>query len=229
MMDTSPGASAVDADGPLTFAVPKGRLHDDIRGLFNECGMPFQFENRRLVAEDQTGSVRFMLVKNGDLPVYVHHGIAGLGVCGDDVLYESGFDFVRLMSFPFGGTRMCLAARRDHDPAGDHGRLTVATKFTRFARDFFHNRGIPVEVIKLGGSVELAPVLGLAPYIVDLVETGSTLVANDLVVTEELAKISVHLIANPAYYKYHYAAVNRLVEQLHGTHAAQGAAPRSER
>ena len=228
MSNESSTETTVQPSNPLTFAVPKGRLHDDIRALFAERNMPFEFENRKLVTDDQTGSVRFMLVKNSDLPVYVHHGIAGLGVCGDDVLYESGFDFVRLLTFPFGGTRMCLAARRDHDPSRDRGRLTVATKFTRFARDFFHNRGIPVEVIKLGGSVELAPVLGLAPYIVDLVETGSTLVANDLAVTEELTQISVHLIANPAYYKFHYAAVNHLVDLLREEPTNHSTSQRSE-
>ncbi|TVR30186.1 MAG: ATP phosphoribosyltransferase [Spirochaetaceae bacterium] len=199
---------------PLTIALPKGRLHDRIHELFARCGLAFEFESRKLVAEDREGSVRLMLVKNSDVPVYVNHGIAGLGVCGDDVLYESGFDYFRLMTLPFGSTRMCLAGRRDHDPQQDHGRLKVATKFTRFAHDFFHQRGIPVEVIKLGGSVELAPLLGLAPYIVDLVETGSTLTANDLVVNEELTQIQVHLISNPAYYKFHYAQVNALVRRL---------------
>ncbi|TVQ41271.1 MAG: ATP phosphoribosyltransferase [Spirochaetaceae bacterium] len=207
---------------PLTIAVPKGRLHDQVRELFERCGLAFDFAARKLVAEDRGGMVRLMLVKNSDVPVYVNHGIAGLGVCGDDVLYETAFDCFRLLTFPFGGTRMCLAARRDHDPNQDHGRLRVATKFTRFAHDFFHQRGIPVEVIRLGGSVELAPVLGLAPYIVDLVETGSTLAANDLVVTEELERISVHLIANPAYYKFRYAQVDRLVQRLEPCIVAQG-------
>ncbi len=211
---------------PLTIALPKGRLHDQIRELFARCGLAFKFESRKLVAEDREGSVRLMLVKNSDVPVYVNHGIAGLGVCGDDVLYESGFDYFRLLTFPFGGTRMCLAGRRDHDPQQDHGRLKVATKFTRFAHDFFHQRGIPVEVIKLGGSVELAPLLGLAPYIVDLVETGSTLTANDLVVNEELTQIQVHLISNPAYYKFHYAQVNALVRRLQN-HDSQGDADES--
>lgn len=204
---------------PLTIAVPKGRLHDDARALFAERGLRFSFEKRKLVAEDGSGRIRLMLVKNSDVPVYVNHGIAGLGICGDDVLYEHGLDYFRLMTLPFGSTRMCLAGRRDHNPDQDHGRLRVATKFTRFAHDFFHARGIPVEVIRLGGSVELAPVLGLAPYIVDLVETGSTLEANDLVVTEELAQISVQLIANPAYYKFRYERIDELIRILAGTAA----------
>jgi ATP phosphoribosyltransferase len=171
-------------------------------------------EKRKLVAYDTEGLLKIILVKNSDLPVYVNHGIAGLGICGADVIYESGQSFFTLHEFDYGSTTMCLATRRDHDPQKDRGHMTVATKFTRYARDYFHRQGIPVEVIKLNGSVELAPVLGLAPYIVDLVETGSTLKANDLVVRDELERINVHLIANPAYYKFHYRRVNDFLKRL---------------
>jgi ATP phosphoribosyltransferase len=109
---------------------------------------------------------------------------------------------------------MCLAGKRGCSPRGDEKSLTVATKFTRFTRDFYHTQGKAVQIIKLNGSVELAPVLGLAPYIVDLVETGSTLTANDLEVFETLKEIKVHLVANPAYYKLHYDRINRMVELL---------------
>jgi ATP phosphoribosyltransferase len=198
----------------LTLAIPKGRLETRVVSLLSTCGFAVSFEDRRLVTEDRVGQLRCLLVKNSDLPTYVHHGIAGLGVCGSDVIYESAHQFVELLRFPFGGTRMCLAGRHDNQMPPAHGTIRVATKFPRFARDFFHARGIPVDLIKLDGSVELAPVLGLAPYIVDLVETGSTLEANGLAVIDELAEVHVALIANTAFYKYHHQQIDRLVDRL---------------
>ncbi|MFP4429659.1 MAG: ATP phosphoribosyltransferase [Spirochaetota bacterium] len=206
---------------PLSIALPKGRLLDSITEAFRNVSIDVSFDNRKLVSEDTSQGLEFFLVKNSDLPVYVNFGIAGLGICGEDVLYESSFPLVRLATFPFGSTRMCLAHRADHDPSADVGTLSVATKFIRFARDYFHRLGIPVQVIRLNGSVELAPVLGLCPYIVDLVETGSTLKANNLVVAKELAVMQVHLVANPAYYKFHYKRVNDFVRRLLDNHIAE--------
>ncbi len=200
---------------PLTLALPKGRLQEHSEAYLAERGYTITFESRKLVATDESGTIRIMLVKNSDLPTYVHHGIAGLGVCGTDVIYESGYEFFTLMQMPFGSTRMCLAAPEDLDPASYTGRLRVATKFTRFARDYFQQNGIAAEVVRLGGSVELAPVLGLAPYIVDLVETGNTLRAHQLEVVKELTRVDVVLVANPAYYKFHYRSIDSLVDTLH--------------
>jgi ATP phosphoribosyltransferase len=195
-------------EAPLTLALPKGRLFDRVLEHLEARGLKVRPQNRELVVTDAKGTLKIFLVKNSDLPVYVSHGIAGLGVCGSDVLYEAGSVFFELLEFPFGGTKMCLAAREDQARDTTITRLKVATKFPVFTRNFFHLRGIPVEIIKLHGSVELAPVLGLAPYIVDLVETGSTLKANKLRIVEELEDIKVKLIANPAYYKVHYKAVD---------------------
>lgn len=210
----------------LTFALPKGRLEEQTQEYFTARGLEFAFKNRKLVATDSRGLMDIMLVKNADLPTYVHHGIAGLGVCGEDMLYESGHSFQRLLELPFGSTRMCLASRKElalaisdrkdwHQAIPDR-QMRIATKFTRFTADYFHSLGIPVDLIKLNGSVELAPVLGLAPFIVDIVETGSTLRANDLEVVQPLAEIKVWLVANPAYYKLHYQEVDRLVDILSG-------------
>jgi ATP phosphoribosyltransferase len=192
---------------PLTLALPKGRLFDEIGSRFARYGIGFTFEKRKLVARDEAGILEIFLVKNSDLPTYVRHGIAGLGVCGTDVLYESGYRFFRLKSFDFGGTTMCIAGKKGVPFSLDKRGLSVATKFTRFTQDYFHKRGIPVEIIKLNGSVELAPVLGLAPYIVDLVETGNTLKANNLEVKQKLEDIEVQLIANPSYYKLHHQKI----------------------
>ncbi len=199
---------------PLSFALPKGRLMEQSRELLHSMGIDFSFDDRRLVADDATGGFRFFLVKNSDLPTYVNHGIAGLGVCGSDVIYESGCDFYKLHTFGFGGTKMCLAGLRDAHNNGNDAALKISTKFTRFTRDYYHRHNKPVEVIKLNGSVELGPVLGLSPYIVDLVETGNTLKANNLEVIRELEDIKVHLIVNPSYYKLNYKRINKFVEDI---------------
>lgn len=200
---------------PLTLALPKGRLFDQVQEHFASRGIPFSFGKRKLVAEDEKGRLRIMLVKNSDLPTYVHHGIAGLGICGDDVVYETGLPFLKLLPFSFGGTKICLAGHQEGPGEPTPGRpITVATKFTGFTRDYYHQRGTPVKIIKLNGSVELAPLLGLAPYIVDLVETGNTLKANNLEVIKALKEIKVHLIANPAYYKLNFERINALMEEI---------------
>ena len=199
----------------LKLALPKGRLFDQTVEYLRERGMEFTFRKRELVATDVEHNIQLMMVKNSDLPVYVHHGIAGLGVCGSDVIYESGHSFFDLFTFPFGQTKICLAGREEEAlPEAAREGVTVATKFTRFTRDFFHDRGVPVEIIKLNGSVELAPVLGLAPFIVDLVETGSTLKAHSLTVLEELATTEVKLIANRPYYKYHFRRIEALLREI---------------
>jgi ATP phosphoribosyltransferase len=202
----------------ISIAIPKGRLQKKTEALFHASKMPFEFTSRELTAENPEAGIRAILVKNSDLVTYVSHGIAGIGIGGDDLLQESDARFFKLLPLPFGSTKMCLAAKAEGNAERqfhhDGGHITVATKFTEFTRNHFHGRGIPVQIIKLNGSVELAPLLGLAPYIVDLVETGDTLRENNLVVLEELATTRVHLVANRAYYKIHYRAINRMVENL---------------
>lgn len=203
-----------NSSGPISLAVPKGRLLDRITGILERGGIKIAAEDRKLTATDEDETLRLFFVKNSDLPTYVNFGIAGLGICGDDVLYESSCHFYRLHTFSFGSTNMCLAGRKDAPSTEDPRHMSIATKFPRFATDYYHARGIPVRIIKLNGSVELAPVLGLSPFIVDLVETGETLEANNLEIIEILKKISVHLVANPAYYKLHYKRINQIVDVL---------------
>jgi ATP phosphoribosyltransferase len=207
---------------PLTIALPKGRLLDNILERFQERDLQFRFKDRKLITESEDGSLRGFLVKNSDLPTYVHHNIAGLGICGEDVLYESGFNFFKLITFDFGRTKMSIAGVQSRASSTENKgeewhpptEITVATKFPAFTRDYFHTLGIPVHIIKLNGSVELAPLLGLAPYIVDLVETGNTLKANKLEIKKDLKPIDVYMIANPAYYKINYREINNLIERL---------------
>ncbi len=200
-------------NGPLTIAIPKGRLFDDVMTHLASRGMDIAFGSRQLSALDSTGRIEVYKVKNHDLPAYVHHGIAGLGICGDDTVAESGLSFTRIMSLPFGGTRLCVAAPEGSPPPEKiGGPVTIATSYVRMAREWFHKRGIPVKIIKLAGSVELAPALGLAPYIVDLVETGSTLKANGLEVVTHMSDIKVRLIANTAYFKLRYREIGELAD-----------------
>lgn len=201
----------------LTLALPKGRLLEQVTEYMAERGIHISFASRQLTAGDSDGRLTVYKVKNHDLPTYVHHGIAGLGIAGDDTVAESGHSFIRVMTLPFGSTELCAAAPKGCVPPEQAGgAVTVATSYVRMTREWFARQGIPVRIIRLGGSVELAPVLGLAPYITDLVETGSTLAANGLEVVTRLAKIRVRLIANPAYYKLHYREIEELKSVLEG-------------
>ncbi len=201
----------------LTIALPKGRLADDAADLLASAGFRLEWGDRQLVAETPDGRLRALLVKNSDLAEYVAHGVAALGICGDDVLAESGHELVRLLALPFGGTRMSVCGYPEPDLQSllaSGNELRIATKFVRFTRAWLDSVGTEATVIRLGGSVELAPVLGLAPLTVDLVETGNTLRAHSLVEHRTLAEIRVHLIANPALYKYHHSAVEELLDSI---------------
>ncbi len=204
----------IDEKSLLTIAIPKGRLEEKTVKLFGEAGINFKFEERKLVAYSFDKSIKFLLVKNSDLPTYVSHGIAGLGISGDDVITESGETFYRLFTFDFGKTDICIASKKGEIHPFERNHLSVATKFPVFTGNYFNGKGIPVQIIKLNGSVELAPLLGLAPYIVDLVETGTTLRAHNLIVQEKLAVTQVHLIANPGYYKIHYKRIENLINAI---------------
>ncbi|GAB6091139.1 ATP phosphoribosyltransferase [Spirochaeta dissipatitropha] len=198
---------------PISLALPKGRLTEQVQEHLSLSGIEINFDKRKLLAQDSQNKIKVMLVKNSDLTTYVHHGIAGIGVCGDDVIIESGHKLIKLHTFSFGATKMCLAAHEDTpEPQGEP--ICIATSYVEFVRQYFSEKGQEIKIIRLNGSVELAPILGLAPYIVDLVETGSTLKANNLKVVQELAPIRVHLVANPSYYKVHYREIESLIQSI---------------
>ena len=198
---------------PLTIAIPKGRLMNSVVAHLADRGMSINFGSRQLSTIDSSGRLEVYKVKNHDIPTYVHHGIAGLGIMGDDTMAESGFSFIRVMALPFGSTTLCIAGPKGSaSPDTLGGCVTVATSYVRMTREWFHRRGIQVKVIRLDGSVELTPALGLAPYIVDLVETGGTLAANGLEVLHKMKDISVRLIANPAYFKLWYKEIEELAD-----------------
>jgi ATP phosphoribosyltransferase len=203
----------------VTVALPKGRLQDQALEVFARAGVrvdPAELASRRLWLDDQRGRVRFVLVKPADVPTYVEYGTADVGVCGGDVLLESGADVHAPLDLRLGRCRLVVAGRRDEPRDGLDARATarVATKYPRVTTRWYHARGLPVEVIGLSGSIELAPVLGLADRIVDIVETGRTLEENGLEVKETLERCSARLVVNRAAWQLRGPALRALVEAL---------------
>jgi ATP phosphoribosyltransferase len=200
----------------LTIAVAKGRLQTDALALLDRAGAGLPSEvlsSRRLAMEDESGRYRFILVKPADVPVYVEHGIADCGVVGRDVLMESGTDLLQPLTLGIGRCRIVVAALAGVS-LSSFGMLRVATKYPRIAAAHFGARGRPVEIIELSGSVELAPVLGLADCIVDLVETGGTLRENGLKETEEIGKSTGRLVVNRASYQLKAKPIASLIAAL---------------
>jgi ATP phosphoribosyltransferase len=204
---------------PLTIAVAKGRMQDQALELLARAGVCVGEEaraSRRLAVEDLSGCYRFVFVKPADVPVYVEHGIADCGVVGRDVLLESGADLLQPLDLRIARCLIAIAApdatRAELLMSG--GALRVATKYPRIAAAHFGARGVPVEIIELSGSVELAPVLGLADCIVDLVETGRTLRENGLSVIEEITESTGRLVVNRASYQLKAKSVARLINAL---------------
>ena len=201
----------------LTLALAKGRLQDETLTRLAAGGFHFPreaLEGRKLLIADSSDRLSVLLVKPADVPVYVEYGVADVGVCGSDVLAESGADVHEPLDLGFGRCRLVVAAR-DGASGYDHvSTLRVATKYPRISGEYFRHRGVPVELVVLSGSVELAPLTALAERIVDLVETGRTLAENGLVVTDVIAEISARLIVNRASYQLKRAEVAGLVDLL---------------
>ncbi len=182
----------------LTLALSKGRLLTGAEDRFVKAGLPFPpKDTRRLIVEE--GGLRFLFVKDMDVQIYVEYGVADAGICGSDVLLEAGSDVLVPLDLDYGRCRMVIAAPTSSG-FGEFWPTTlrVATKYPGVARGFFEARGLAVEIVKLQGSVEIAPGLGLADCIVDMVETGRTLRENGLEVVEEIARTSARLVVNRA-------------------------------
>jgi ATP phosphoribosyltransferase len=199
---------------PLVVAVPKGRILDALGPLLDRAGIdaaPLRATDRRLVRRSADGTLAWVFLKPDDVPTYVEYGAADLGVSGRDTLLEKKHDLYTPVDLGIGRCRLVVAAPRGQ-PLPDVPR--VATKYPRVAADHFARRGVQAEIIAVHGSVELAPLVGLAHAIVDIVETGTTLKENDLAVLETVAEVSTLLIANRASYKLRSAAIRPLVERL---------------
>ena len=192
-------------------------MQDGALSLLSSAGIRLSEEalnSRRLALTDERGEYQFIFVKPADVPVYVEHGIADCGVVGRDVLMESEADLLLPLDLGIARCRLVVAAADADAMAKVQGMIRVATKYSQIARAHFGARGIPVEIIQLSGSVELAPALGLADMIVDLVETGTTLRENGLTVVEEITESTGRLVVNRASYQLKAEEVNRLVQAL---------------
>ncbi|MGT2675306.1 ATP phosphoribosyltransferase [Streptococcus rupicaprae] len=185
---------------PLTIALTKGRIEKETEHLLTRAGFDLEFmadKGRNLIFESPDQQLRILLVKAPDVTTYVRHGVADLGVVGKDVLMEHPTGYLEMLDLNFGLCKFSVASTEAYNP-NDHKRKRIATKYPTVARDHFNRKGEDVEIISIQGSVEIAPVIGLADAIVDIVETGHTLVANGLSIYEDICRISARLIVNKA-------------------------------
>ena len=200
----------------IRVALPTGRMGDKVYSVFEKIGYGssgYGGDNRKLVFESDNGGASFILVKPSDVTVYVERGAADLGVVGKDVLMEKSPDVYEILDLGVGKCRMAVAAKngwRD-DPSQP---LRVATKYPCVAKSHYAEEGRRIDIIKLNGSIELAPILGMSDVIVDIVETGATLRENDLYVVEEFAESSARLIANKSAYNLASDEMRSLIARL---------------
>ena len=179
----------------LTIALPKGRIAKDTLKIFeNIFGQKFEFEDRKLILE--TDDFRFLLVRNQDVPTYVFHQSADLGVVGLDVLEEKGLDLIRLLDLKGGYCKVAIGMKNSDNLDYNKPDIVVATKMVNITKKFFAEKAISPKIIKLYGSIELAPLVGLADMIVDIVESGQTMKQNGLKVVDTIMESTTHLIAN---------------------------------
>jgi ATP phosphoribosyltransferase len=202
----------------LTLALPKGRLLDGALDLLRELGVNgVDAESRRLIFDDERRRLRLLFLKPADIPAYVTYGAADLGIVGKDILLEQEPDVYEPLDLAFGFCRLVVAEPRglwERDDPAKWSWVRVATKYPRMTERYFSSRGIQVEIVRLDGSIELAPLVGLADRIVDLVQSGETLRVNGLVEVAEIARSTARLIVNRASMKTEYAEVSGLVEDM---------------
>lgn len=203
----------------LTIALPKGKLFDLSANMLAKIGYTAEglSENsRKLVITNEAEKIRFIITKTADLPTYVEYGAADIGIIGKDVLLEENKDVYELLDLKFGFCRMMVAVPQalKQEKLSDYAHMRVATKYPRVAESFFHSIGIQMEIIKLNGSIELAPMVGLAEIIVDLVETGRTLKENNLMEVAQIQPATARFIANRVSFKMKFDRINKMVEGL---------------
>ena len=204
----------------ITFALPKGRIMQDSMELFGQIGItcPEMAENnRKLVFENRDQGYRFMAVRATDVPTYVEYGCADIGVVGKDTLLEQEKDLYELLDLKFGYCRLVVAEPKElkeQDDPANWSNIRVATKYPNITEKYFASRGIQVELIKLYGSIELAPLVGLSERIVDLVSTGATLRDNGMVEVETIAEVTTRLIVNRASLKTKHRQITKIIEDL---------------
>lgn len=198
----------------LTIAIPKGRLGTQTIEIFKAAGIGSTIDekSRKLVFNNENKDIDFILLKNSDVITYVENGIADIGISGKDMIMESSGDFYELYKMNIGKCKIAVAGIKGRKIFRDDTILKVATKFPETAKRFFSSRGQKIKIIKLNGSIELAPILGLSDVIVDIVETGHTLKANGLEVIEDMYDISAMVIANKISYKFKRKEIKEIIE-----------------
>jgi len=203
----------------LTIALPKGKLFAKSVELLAKVGYAAENvveDSRKLVISNEKTKVRFIIVKTVDLPTYVEYGAADIGIIGKDVLLEEEKDVYELLDMHYGKCRLMLAVpeAKRRPKLTDYAHLRVATKYPSCARKYFNKLGIQMEIVKLNGSIELAPIVGLSELIVDIVETGTTLRENNLTEIDVVQGATARLIANKVSFKMQFKRINKLVQDL---------------
>ena len=203
----------------LTIALPKGKLFSLSAHLFQKIGISadnLSEKSRKLVISNDAHKVQFIITKTSDVPTYVEYGAADIGIIGKDVLLESEQDVYELLDLGFGKCRLMMAVPREEKRAHltDYAHTRVATKYPHIAEQFFAQQGMQMEYIKLNGSIELGPIVGLSESIVDIVETGTTLAENDLEEVVHIMEVSARLIANRVSFKLKFDRIYNIVNDL---------------
>ena len=204
-------------DRPIRMALTKGRLEKDTVGLLEKLGFDctaVREKGRKLILPVPDANLEVVLAKANDVITYVEHGVCDMGVVGKDTIMEMDGRFYELVDLGFGRCKFALATKKGYDFYGGYGIKTIATKCPNVSRHFFEKKGMDTEIIKIEGSVELAPLLELADGIVDIVETGTTLKENGLEVIEDVAPISARLIVNMVSMKLRHAEIEHFVELI---------------
>ena len=200
----------------LTIALSKGRILDQTIPLLKKAGISIaksELESRKLILDTNFNEIKVIILRASDVPVFVQHGAADFGIAGKDVLIEHGADGVfELLDLGISQCKMMVASQKDKDL--NKSSLKVATKYVKSAKEYFYNQGKQVEVIKLYGAMELAPIVGLADCIVDLVDTGNTLKANNLVPLDLIYEVSSRLIVNSAAFNIKHSEINDWIKKI---------------
>ena len=200
----------------INIALPKGRLGEKAYGMFEKAGFEcpaIHEESRKLIFENPEKGVRYFWVKPSDVVIYVERGAADIGIAGKDIILEYSPDIYELADLGIGKCRMAVAAKKDFVDYRDR-TLRVATKFPNIAKNYYASLSREIDIIKLNGSIELAPILGLSDVIVDIVETGKTLLENDLEPKSDIVNISARLIANKVSYKFKNESIREICDQM---------------
>ena len=200
----------------LTIALSKGRILDQTLPLLDKAGISIsksELESRKLILDTNLNDVKVIVIRASDVPVFVQHGAADIGIAGKDVLLEHGANGIfELLDLGISKCRLMVASKKDQDL--NKSTLKVATKYVKSAKEYFYKQGKQVEVIKLYGAMELAPIVGLSDCIVDLVDTGNTLEANNLVPLELIQEISSRLIVNSAAFNTKHKEINQWIQKI---------------